>query len=116
MAELKPCFFHIAHGNCMEYMKEIENESINLILTDIPYDEVNRKSNGLRNLDKEKADVMTFVLSEFLDEVYRVCKGTIIIFCGKEQLSEIHRYFADKQKKQKEQFVSLFGVKRILPL
>jgi DNA modification methylase len=101
MAELKPCLFELKQGDCMEYMKEMKNESVNLILTDIPYNEVNRESNGLRNLDKEKADVMTFVLSEFLDEVYRVCKGTIIIFCGKEQLSEIHRYFADKQKKQK---------------
>lgn len=85
----------------MQYMKEMQSESVNLVLTDIPYGKVNRDSNGLRNLDKDVADVMTFVLSEFLDEIYRICKGTIIIFCGKEQLSEIYGYFDNMQKNKK---------------
>ena len=41
-------------------MRDMEDESVNLTLTDIPYGEVNRDSNGLRTLDKEAADVMTF--------------------------------------------------------
>lgn len=82
-------------------MKTMKDESVNLTLTDIPYGEVNRDSNGLRILDKEAADVMTFKMQDFLSEVYRVTKGTIIIFCGKEQLSEIHKFFSDKQKKNK---------------
>lgn len=44
---------------------------------------------------------MTFDLQEFLEKIYEITKSTIIIFCGKEQLSEIHRFFADKQKKNK---------------
>lgn len=72
---------------------------VNLTLTDIPYGVVNRTSNGLRILDKSLADVMQFDLIEFLDEVYRVTSGTIIIFCGKEQLSYIYKYFAEKQAK-----------------
>lgn len=79
----------------------MDSDSVNLTLTDIPYGEVNRDSNGLRILDKEVADVLTFNIQEFLTEVYRVTKGTIIIFCGKEQLSEIHKFFSDKQKKNK---------------
>ena len=86
--------------DCMEYMGGIEDSSFNLTLTDIPYGEVNRDSNGLRVLDKENADIMTFNLNDFLNEVYRVTKGTIIIFCGKEQLSNIHKYFSDKQKQK----------------
>lgn len=70
-----------------------------LTLTDIPYDGVNRASNGLRKLDKGKADEMTFNLHEFLEEVYRTTKGTIIIFCGLNQVSEIYSYFVEKQKK-----------------
>ena len=65
----------------MEYMSKVENNAFNLTLTDIPYGEVNRDSNGLRNLDKNIADVMTFKLNDFLNEVYRVTEGTIIIFC-----------------------------------
>ena len=72
-----------------------------LTLTDIPYGEVSRKSNGLRNLDKENADVVTFNLQDFLSELYRVTSSTVIIFCGKEQLSEIHKFFSEKQKRGK---------------
>ena len=40
-------------------------------LTDIPYAEVNRKDNGLRNLNKSNADIPTFDIKEFLEEIYR---------------------------------------------
>ena len=91
----------INNDDCMNYMKTMSDECVDLTLTDIPYGEVNRDSNGLRVLNKEAADVMTFDMQEFLTEVYRVTKGTIIIFCGKEQLSEIHKFFSDKQKRNK---------------
>ena len=80
-------------------MKDMNADSVNLVLTDIPYDEVNRKSNGLRVLDKQGADISTFDLHSFLEETYRVAKGTIIIFCGQHQLSEIKNFFQEKQDK-----------------
>ena len=83
--------------DCMELMKEMSTHThtseITLTITDIPYDGVNRKSNGLRNLDKGNADVITFDLHKFLDYVYELTAGTIIIFCGQNQLSEIFNYF-----------------------
>lgn len=85
--------------DCMKYMEECPTDSFNLTLTDIPYGEVNRSSNGLRNLSKDKADMVTFPLNDFLENIYRVTSGTIIIFCGKEQLSEIHKFFSKKQEK-----------------
>lgn len=86
--------------DCMEYMRDCDQSVFDLTITDIPYGAVNRDSNGLRNLDKELADVMTFELEEFLDQVWRVTKSTIIIFCAKEQVSYIHEYFADKQRQK----------------
>lgn len=65
--------------------------SIDLCVTDIPYGEVNRKSNGLRNLDKDKADKTTFILSDFLAEINRIVNGSVYIFCGTEQVSEIRK-------------------------
>ena len=91
----------LLQGDCMELMDNIPNESIDLVLTDIPYNKVNRKDNGLRKLDKENADVLTFDLINFLEQLYDKAKSTIIIFCGKEQVSIIHSYFNDKQKKGK---------------
>lgn len=82
-------------------MRDMEDRTVNLTLTDIPYDGVNRESNGLRVLDKGVADVITFDLDEFLKEVYRVTEGTIIIFCGQGQLSHIFKFFLEKQKKNK---------------
>ena len=89
--------FGIKQGDCIEVMKSMKNDSVDFTLTDIPYNEVNRQSNGLRYLDKEKADVLTFDLNVFLNEVYRITKNSICIFCGREQFSEIYSFFA-KQK------------------
>lgn len=93
---------NIYNMDCISFMRSVnERERVDLTLTDIPYGEVNRSSNGLRVLDKEDADIISFNLREFLENVYEITKSTIIIFCGKEQLSEIHKFFSDKQKANK---------------
>lgn len=90
----------IINNDCMKVLPKMEDLSVNLTLTDIPYEFVNKKSNGLRVLDKETANTLTFDLNNFLEEVYRVTSGTIIIFCGKEQLSPIYDFFNKKQQKK----------------
>jgi len=71
----------LRQGDCLLEMKGMLNNSVDFILTDIPYNVVSRQSNGLRNLDKENADILTFDLKKFLDEVYRITKNSICIFC-----------------------------------
>lgn len=73
----------------MNILPSFSDGSIPLTLTDIPYDEVNRKSGGLRNLDKSHADIITFPLDNFIDEIVRVTSGSIYIFCGSVQVSHI---------------------------
>lgn len=80
-------------GDCIEFMRKMKDNMVDMTLTDIPYEFVNREDNGLRNLNKGNADTKTFELKDFLDGVHRVTKGIIIIFCGKEQVSFIHEYF-----------------------
>ena len=87
----------LINSDCIKVMKSMLPESVIFTLTDIPYDAVNRDSNGLRNLDKEEADIITFDLNEFLEEVYRITSNSIVIFCGKEQFSGIYEYFASKK-------------------
>lgn len=77
--------FNVFNKDCMEHFKTMSKDSVDFTLTDIPYDVVSRESNGLRNLDKGKADVLTFNLLNFLNEVYRVTKNSICIFCRKER-------------------------------
>ena len=95
---------NIYNEDCMEVFKRIDDSSVQLILTDIPYGEVSKNgeerakySGQLRKIDKGKADELTFELEEFLSECYRVCKGSIYIFCGIEQVSNIFSYFKNKK-------------------
>lgn len=85
------------NDDCIKVMQKMEDKSVDFILTDIPYNAVNRKSNGLKVLDFGKSDILTFDLNEFLEQCLRVCKGSICIFCGKEQFSTIFEFFT-KQK------------------
>jgi DNA modification methylase len=91
--------------DCMEFMKTMTDKSVDMTLTDIPYDAVNKAvegskfdltEKGITSLDKGNADVITFNLFEFLEEVDRITKGTITIFCGIEQMSIIFKFFKEK--------------------
>ena len=93
--------------DCMEGMKKITDNSIDLVLTDIPYDGVNESRGkviggkvvkGIREIHKGNADLITFELSAFLEELWRVTKGTIIIFCGIGQVSEIYDYYIKRKE------------------
>lgn len=90
----------IYRTDCMTYMADLKDKSIPFILTDIPYDEVSRKTNGLsqmKSLDTlGAADKATFNTLKFCEEVYRICQNSLVIFCGREQFSEIFDFFAKK--------------------
>ena len=90
----------ILNVNCMEYMKTLPNNSVDFTLTDIPYGEVSRKTNGLsqmKSLDVlGTADATTFDELEFCKEVLRITKNSICIFCGREQFSTIFNFFASQ--------------------
>ena len=89
---------NIYNTDCIVAMKEMEDGCVDFVLTDIPYDAVNAYvSNGLRELNKDKADEITFDLQEFLNEVYRLTNNSVCIFCGKEQFSTIFAFFSEKK-------------------
>ena len=77
------------NNDCMKILPTLGNKSVDLVVTDIPYGKVNRKHGSLRKLDKGKADIITFDLDIFVSELARVTKGSIYIFCGTEQVSNI---------------------------
>lgn len=83
------------NADCLDIMAKMEDGVVDFTLTDIPYNAVNRDSNGLRNFDKGNADIITFDIDEFLKQVSRVTSNSICIFCGKEQFSQIYKFFSD---------------------
>src|SRR3990167_10420336 len=80
---------HIEHKDAMFLLAEIRDGYVDLLLTDIPYNEVNRKSAGLRNLNKGDADILDIPLDKLVREMVRVTGGSGYIFCGFQQISEI---------------------------
>lgn len=77
----------------IKLLKQIEDNSIDLFLTDIPYEKVNKKSNWLRTLDKKDANTKTFNIKKLLNEVDRITKWSWYLFCWKEQVSFIFDFF-----------------------
>ena len=96
----------IYNTDCIKFMKTMDKDSVDLTITDIPYNGCSKESNGLRILDKGRADVLTFNLRDFLNEIYRITKGTVIIFCGKDQISQIFSFLIIILLKRKELLAS----------
>ncbi len=79
--------------DCLEFMKQLPDNCVDLVLTDMPYNEVNREDNGLRNLDKGMADIFSGNLRVLAGELARISRGSVYIFCGIEQVSELRKIF-----------------------
>ncbi len=94
--EILNSLFNVYNKDAVALLKSIPRNTIDLFLTDIPYEKVNKQSNWIRVLDKGNANVITFDLWEFLIETDRVTKWSWYIFCWKEQVSEIFDFFASK--------------------
>jgi DNA modification methylase len=79
----------IHYCDCLEFMKKLPDDCVDMVLTDIPYGDVNEKKghNQIRNFDKKDADILTFDLRDFFYECLRICKGSGYIFCGYGQVS-----------------------------
>lgn len=88
------------HGDCREVLSEVQDKSIPLTLTDIPYGECN-KVNGAKQpfgfndcirrslLYKGAADEVIFSLEDLCRELVRITRESIYIFCGLVQISEL---------------------------
>ena len=81
----------IYNGDCLEVMEHLRGNQYDLCLTDIPYNEVNRDSNGLRVLNKKDADILNVDLDYLVQQMLDLTKGSIYIFCGHAQISPIFK-------------------------
>ena len=67
-------------GDCLEVMKEIENNSIDLILTSPPYEDVKGAGYGAKNKDILFLKLYSEFWDKFLKEYKRILKDTGQIF------------------------------------
>lgn len=85
-------------GDCLQVMQDLIDKGVqvDMVLTDIPYGEVNRSTNGLRNLNKQKADIVTFDIVDLINKLFEICRGSFYVFCGIGQVSEIRSMMSNK--------------------
>lgn len=85
----------IYNQDCLIGMQEIPDKSVSMVLTDIPYGECSgfvlggKNHSGLRQINKDNADAVSFSISELVSELSRITRGSIYMFCGTEQVSDI---------------------------
>lgn len=93
-AEWSTGFTSLYHGDCMAVLGGIPDQSVDLVLTDIPFGgELERDSQGLRQFSKGAADVLTFDLADFAAECERVTRKTVWLFCGIHQVGPLIQMF-----------------------
>lgn len=89
-------------GNSLEIIKEIPDQSIDLILTDPPYNLANYSTGNMKfdwraeiNNDVAKWDEIPLEPSKLIHEFKRVLSptGNIFIFCSYNLLGEYHKIF-----------------------
>lgn len=84
------------NDNCKNILESMASNSVDVTLTDIPYEEVNRKSSGLRKFNVANADVMSDIdITTLTNEIIRVTKGSIYMWCGIGQISTIDSIMRD---------------------
>lgn len=84
-------------GDCLKIMEQFPEKSIDLVLTDIPYNEVDKKTNGIRVFDKGNANVFNGDVDVLLEKIDFLQKGTSIMFCGYEQFGQICKFWRNKK-------------------
>lgn len=90
-------------GDCLKIMQEIKNKSIDLIITDPPY-EISTAGAGIykqtdKQYIKELNNMKDGFSTEVLDELCRVMKKiNIYFFCSQKQIIPLLDYFVKKKK------------------
>jgi site-specific DNA-methyltransferase (adenine-specific) len=83
----------IYHGDCREILPTIS--PVDLVLTDPPYNCINRATGGLRTIDKGGADSRPVEIEAAAAEFVRLATGSIYVWCGASFLSDWLRAFED---------------------
>ena len=82
-------------GDCLEYMRTLPDGCVDAVVTDPPYNAINRKSSGLRSFDKGTADSAPIDVEKLAKEFIRVATGSIYVWCSDEQYTAWTMAFKD---------------------
>ena len=95
--------YKLYHGDCLEVMKNIEDGSVDLVVTDPPYEIATTGAGIYKQADKQYVKELNGMKDGFseevLDELCRVMKKiNIYFFCSQKQIIPLLDYFVKKKK------------------
>lgn len=94
--------YKLIHGDCLELMSKLPDKSVDLVVTDPPYDVHAGKGGGAfgnRSSFKEIEFMSNGFDESVLDELIRVMKKiNIYVFCSQKQIPLLINYFNVKHK------------------
>lgn len=95
--------YKLYQGDCLEVMKDIEDGSVDLIVTDPPYEIATTGAGMYKQADKQYVKELNGMKDGFseevLDELCRVMKKiNIYFFCSQKQIIPLLDYFVKKKK------------------
>ncbi len=86
---MKPYFerdgIKLFHADCREVLPTLGSGTVDLVLTDPPYNAINRKTGGLRQIDKGDADSLPVDIEALSLEFLRLTRGSVYVWCSDEQ-------------------------------
>lgn len=95
--------YQLYQGDCLEVMKNIEDGSVDLVVTDPPYEIATTGAGIYKQADKQYVKELNGMKDGFseevLDELCRVMKKiNIYFFCSQKQIIPLLDYFVKKKK------------------
>ena len=95
--------YKLYQGDCLEAMKNIEDGSVDLVVTDPPYEIATTDAGIYKQADKQYVKELNGMKDGFseevLDELCRVMKKiNIYFFCSQKQIIPLLDYFVKKKK------------------
>ena len=95
--------YKLYQGDCLEVMKNIEDGSVDLVVTDPPYEITTTGAGIYKQADKQYVKELNGMKDGFseevLDELCRVMKKiNIYFFCSQKQIIPLLDYFVKKKK------------------
>lgn len=95
--------YKLYQGDCLEVMKDIEDGSVDLVVTDPPYEIATTGAGIYKQADKQYVKELNGMKDGFseevLDELCRVMKKiNIYFFCSQKQIIPLLDYFVKKKK------------------
>ena len=90
----------LLHGDCFELLKDIPDESVDMVLTDPPYGMNFQSSHRKTKYEKIKGDSNLDWLDDFVDEIYRVSKPNTAhyVFCSFHHIDKFKQVIERKFK------------------